>query len=283
VLNLNKKKIFRELDSFQETKKNSKYENISFTVVLVQPEHSGNIGSIARVMKNFNFANLTVFNPIEAVDKIFTHETQGYAMHGKDILYGAELIAFENQAKHIQKLDEYLKQFDLVIASTAKGEHYTNLKRLAIFPEELTIPIPEKPMNIAILFGKESRGLTNEEISLADILIRIPTSNDYPTLNLSHACGIILYEIFKKITIVNIGRGKHPVLLADKEDRVMLYNFVNKLIQKLQTRTYKEKNVYHAFKNIFERAIMSKKELSLITGFFSKLNSVTNNIDLYKE
>ena len=144
------------------------------------------------------------------------------------------------------------------------------------------IPAPEKSMNIAILFGKESRGLTNEEISLADILIRIPTSNEYPTMNLSHACGIILYEIFKKITIVNIGRGKHPVLLADREDRILLYEFIDKLIQKLKIRTYKEENVIHAFKNIFERSLMSKKELSLITGLFSKLDSIFNDIDLYE-
>jgi tRNA C32,U32 (ribose-2'-O)-methylase TrmJ len=132
------------------------------------------------------------------------------------------------------------------------------------------------------LFGKESRGLTNEEISLADILIRIPTSNDYPTLNLSHACGIILFELFKKITIVNIGRGKHPVLLANRDDRLLLYDFIAHLIKKLKIPPYKEKNIYHAFKNTFERSIMSRKELSLITGLFSKLNSVVDGLDLYK-
>jgi TrmH family RNA methyltransferase len=282
VLNLNKKKKYRALDSFQETRINENYENISFTVILISPESSGNIGAITRVMKNFNFNNLTIFNPLEDIDKIFSHETHGFAMHGKEVLLNAEVISFEKQEQHIGKLKEYLKSYDLIIASTAKGKSYTNIKRLAIFPEELRIPAPEKSMNIAILFGKESRGLTNEEISLADILIRIPTSNEYPTLNLSHACGIILYEIFKKITIVNIGRGKHPVLLADREDRLILYEFIDKLIQKLKIRNYKEKNVYHAFKNIFERSIMSRKELSLIIGLFSKLASILNNIELYE-
>ena len=282
VLSLNKKKIHRELDSFQETKINEKYQDITFTVVLVQPEHSGNIGSIARVMKNFNFKNLTIFNPIEAVDKIFSHETNGFAMHGKEILSNAEVIYVNNQEQHITELKNFLKSYDLIIASTAKGKHYTNIKRLAIFPEDLTIPTSDKSMNIAILFGKESRGLNNEEIALADILIRIPTNNDYPTLNLSHACGIILYEIFKKITILNLGRGKHPVLLADKDDRLMLYEFIDNLIKKLKIKPYKEENVFYAFKNIFERSIMSKKELSLITGLFSKLNSIMDDVNLYE-
>ena len=281
MLTLNKKKTYRALDSFQETKINEKYEKVSFTVILVKPEHLGNIGSVSRVMKNFNFNKLTIFNPIEEVDKIFSHETHGFAMHGKDILINAEVISLEKQEQHISELKKYLKSYDLIIASTAKGKHYTNIKRLAIFPEELTIPATEKSIKIAILFGKESRGLTNEEISLADILIRIPTSNEYPTLNLSHACGIILYEIFKKITVVNIGRGKHPVLLADREDRLLLYEFIDKLIVKLKIRTYKEENVYNAFKNIFERSIMSKKELSLITGLFSKLDSIIKDINPY--
>jgi len=137
-----------------------------------------------------------------------------------------------------------------------------------------------KPLNIAILFGKESRGLTNEEISLADILIRIPTAEKYPTINLSHSCGIILYEIFKKINVLNIGRGEKPVLLADKEDRRLAYSFIKNIIEKFKMREYKEENTFFAFKNIFERSLMSKKELSLITGFFSKLDSILNNINL---
>ncbi|GAH98095.1 unnamed protein product, partial [marine sediment metagenome] len=74
----------------------------------------------------------------------------------------------------------------------------------------MTLPISVEPLNIAILFGKESRGLTNEEISLADIILRIPTNSDFSALNLSHACGIVLYEIFKKINLLTIGRGDNP-------------------------------------------------------------------------
>jgi len=280
---LNKKKIYRELNNFQETYLDEKYRNITFEIVLIQPEHAGNIGSIARVMKNFNFKNLVIFNPIEDSSKILRHETQGFAMHGKDILLNANIITLDTQKNHILKLKKYLKKFDLIVATTAKGKRYTNIKRLAIFPADLSIPSSKKPLNIAILFGKESRGLTNEEIRLADILLRIPTGNEYPALNLSHACAIILYELFKKINVVKIGRGEKPVLLADKEDRNLLYSIVKNLIEKLKIRNYKEENVYLAFKNVFERTFMSKKELSLIIGLFSKLNSVLKDIRLYEK
>lgn len=279
---MNKKKKFRELENFKETQLNEKYENLSITVILVRPEHSGNVGSIARVMKNFNFENLSIFNPIENIDKILSYETCGYAMHGKDILLNANIVTIEKQKDHLLELKNYLRKYDLIIATTAKGKKHSNIKRLAIFPQDFSIPISEKPLKIAILFGKESRGLTNEEIRLADVLLRIPASEEYPSLNLSHGCGIILYEIFKKINILSIGRGKKPVLLAVKEDRVILYNFINDIIEQLKIRTYREDNVYQAFKNVFERAFISKKELSLILGLFSKVDSILKEARPYE-
>ncbi len=280
---MNEKKIKPEINNFQETHRTEDYNNLSFTIILVQPEHAGNIGSIVRVMENFNFKKLIIFNPIEIVDKILSYETQGFAMHGKDILFNAKIIQLKNQNNHLTEFKNLLKRFDYVIATTARGKSYSNIRRLAIFPEDLTLPMSLKPLKIAILFGKESRGLTNEEINLADIALRIPTNSEYSALNLSHACGIILYEIFKKINILTIGRGENPVLLADRKDRLILYNLVKDIIEKLKIRSYKEENVFLAFKNIFGRSLMSTKELSLILGLFSKVNSILENLNLYEK
>ncbi|GAG60207.1 unnamed protein product, partial [marine sediment metagenome] len=131
--------------------------------------------------------------------------------------------------------------------------------------------------------GKESHGLTNEEIEIADILIRIPSNDDYPTLNLSHACGIILYEIYNKIHNVTIGRGIKPVLVATKNDKKILYNTIKNLSKNLKIRTNTAENVIFAFKNIFERAFVSKKELNLIIGVFSKLNSLLRKREIYEK
>ena len=176
-----------------------------------------------------------------------------------------------------------MQNFDLIIASTAKGMHYKNIRRLSTFPRDLRVPISEKPLKIALMFGKESRGLTNDEIEIADIMIRIPSSDDYPTLNLSHACGIILYEIYNKIHNVNLGRGNKPVLLANKEDKQILYKLINNVTRSLKIRSYTAENILFAFKNVFERAIVSKKELNLILGIFSKLNSLLKKRKIYEE
>ncbi|MFX1296132.1 MAG: RNA methyltransferase [Promethearchaeota archaeon] len=280
---MDKKKIKKEINSFQETHIIKKYEALSFSIILVQPEHAENIGSIARLMENFNFKNLVIFNPIEKNENIFSYETQGFAMHGKNILFDAQVINVQDQEAHLPLLKKFLKKFDLVIATTAKGKSYLNIRRLAIFPEDLVLPKSNNSLKVAILFGKESRGLTNEEISLADIVLRIPTGSNYPTLNLSHACAIILYEVFKKIHVPTIGRGQHPVLYANREDRLNLYKLIDRIIKKLKIRSHKKENVRFAFKNFFERAFMSKKELSLITGLFSKVNSILINLNLYEK
>jgi TrmH family RNA methyltransferase len=280
---MNKKHLRKERADFQPTQIAPEYSNLEFTVVLIQPEHAGNIGSIARLMKNFSFTNLIVFNPAESEEIIRSHHTQGFAMHGEDILLNAEVIELDNQIEHLSKYKELMQKFDLIIASTAKGMHYKNIRRLATFPKDLRLPISQGSLKIALVFGKESRGLTNEEIGVADILIRIPSDDNYPTLNISHACGIILYEIFNKTHNITIGRGIKPVVLANKRYKQVLYKTIENVIKSLKIRTYTAENVRIAFKNVFERAYISKKELNLILGVFSKLNSLLKKGKIYEE
>jgi TrmH family RNA methyltransferase len=279
---MNKKLLKRDISTFQETQVAEEYRNLNFSIVLIQPEHVANIGSIARVMKNFNFKSLVIFDPFEKVEEIKSYKAQGYAMHGKDVLFNSEILSFKDNKDYLIKYKELMERFDLIIATTAKGKHFRNIRRLSIFPNDLALPISENPLQIALIFGKESHGLTNEEIEVADILLRVPTSNFYPTLNLSHACGIILYEIFKKINFINIGRGEKPVLLANKNEKQVLYDIINKLIEKLKIRTHKKENVFFAFNNVFERAFVSRKEISLILSVFSKLDSLIKKRKLYK-
>jgi len=280
---MNKKKLRQEIKDLDNQQYSNEYKNLNFTIILVKPEHSGNIGSIARVMKNFDFHNLVIFNPLENIEKILSYETQGYAMHGKDILFNAEIININERNEPLLEYKKYIERYDLVIATTSRGKHYRNIRRTAIFPQDLSLPRSEVTLEIAIVFGKESHGLTNKEIELADILLRIPTSVNYRSLNLSHACSIILYEIFKKIHEVKRSSGEIPILLAGKEERSTFYKTINHLINTLRIRTHKKENVYMSFKNVFERALITKKELSLIWGLFSKVDSILRDLDLYQK
>jgi len=279
--NLNKKKLKNQIEVFQGTEILPEFENLSFTIVLVRPETAGNIGSIARIMKNFNFNKLVIFNPLEKIEMIYGYETQGFAMHGKDILLGADIILIDNQEDHLSKFKKFVNNFDLVIATTAKGMHFRNVRRIAIFPDNLELPVSKKHLEVAVLFGKESRGLTNEEIELADISLRIPTGEDYPAMNLSHACAIILYELYKKMHGLKIGRGINPVIVADREDKQILITLYQNVLEKLKIRSHKKQNVVLSFKNVINRAMMTRKELSMIIGVFSKLDNLLEKNDIY--
>ncbi|MBN1802967.1 MAG: TrmJ/YjtD family RNA methyltransferase [Candidatus Lokiarchaeota archaeon] len=269
--------------AIQRSSINPKFDKLSFTVILIEPETAGNIGAIARVMKNFDFERLIIFNPKNSDDIIKSHETEGYAMHGNEILQKAEIYRSKDIGDHLIDLRNYLNNFDLIMTTTAKGKKNTNLRRLGIFPEDISLPMSKKQIQIALLFGRESTGLTNEEIELSDVTIRIPTSDDYPTMNLSHASAIIFYELFKKTHDIAIGRGKKPVLIAEKEDRLLLYDFFRKNLQKLRFEHFTEERMNHAFKNVIERSFTSKKEIRLITGFFSKLHSILEDLNPFGE
>lgn len=266
---------------YQEVKIVEKYKNKNFSIVLVRPKELGNIGSVARVMANFNFDDLVIFNPSESKDQILSYYTHGFAMGGKDVLMKAKIFELKNQESHLGEFKTFVNQFDLIIATTAKGKSSSNVRRTAISPEELVIPQSQTSLKIAILFGRESRGLTNEELGCADIILRIPTGAEYPTLNLSHACSIVLYEIFKKVKQESIGGVKNPVVLANREDRQILLKIISSIIKNVKIGAHREEKVYIAFKNILERGFMSKKELSLVTGIFSKINSILDKLDLY--
>ena len=159
------------------------------SIILIEPKRQENLGAIARSMKNFGFENLVLVNPKCKIGK----SAIKVAKHGKSILDKVKIKDFS-----------YLKRFDYLIGTSAiLGTDY-NIPRNAINAEQLADRLSKikkknskSKLKIGILIGRENIGLKNEEINLCDILVSIPASKKYPTLNISHACSIVLYELFK--------------------------------------------------------------------------------------
>ena len=127
-----------------------------------------------------------------------------------------------------------------------------------------TIPLTKK--KIAVVFGRESVGLSNAELEKCDFLCHIPTSNEYPIMNLSHAVSIVLYELsypFEKKHARNE--------IADREQLSALQNLFKVVIKKIDYTEDKKKTVYTCLKNIFGRSILSQKEVSILMGLFKKI------------
>lgn len=150
-------------------------------IILVEPAGELNVGSIARVMKNFGLSDLILVNP--QCDRL-SFEALKMAVHAKEILENAVVV---------DTLPEALTGCTRAIATIGrdyKGELPLENPRNA-FPWLLAEP--EKPT--ALIFGREDRGLTNQEINYAQKLVFIPTNPEYPSLNLATAVSICCYEL----------------------------------------------------------------------------------------
>lgn len=222
------------------------------SVALMEPKTAGNIGAVARCMKNFNLKKLVLINP--KCDHL-SKESMDRASHAKDVLKKAKLMSFS----------ELLKNFDYVVGtSSIVGTDY-NLPRSPITPDMLRLP----NKNIVILFGREDSGLKNEEILKCDFMVTIPTSKGYAAMNLSHSAAIIFYEIFRNSRAESI--SSH-IVFASKKDKDVLLNIIYKSLDKLSFSTKKKKDTQKkVWKRLVGKAFLTRREVFALCGYFRKI------------
>jgi len=221
-------------------------------VILLEPESAGNIGSVARSMKNFGQNDLWLVNPKTPIDT----QARALAMHGFDVL---------SSAKIVNQLEKALSGIDTVVGtSSVSAQSTSNIARISITPEELAFALSAARGNVALIFGRESSGLTNLEIENCDLLVTIPASRVYNVLNLSTAVSITLYELFQQEQ-----RGRE-LRLATSITRQRLLEQFELLVNRSGTPMHKRKLAARAFRNIASRSFLSRREASLLIGVFRK-------------
>ena len=154
------------------------FSNVHF--ILFKPQLSENIGACARALKNFKFSNLKVVSPKVSFpnDKIIAT-----SVGAKDII---------KSTKVYNDFKDSIKEFNYIIATTNRRRN-KNFKYLEI--ENLKkVDFKKK---VAIVFGPESSGLSNNEISYANYVVKIPTNPNFQSLNISHSVIIFCFELFK--------------------------------------------------------------------------------------
>ena len=161
---------------------------LNLNVVLVEPNGPLNVGSIARLCSNFEVNELRIVSP---KCDVFSLEAKRMALKGQSYL---------KNCKKFNSIEEAIVDCDLVVATCGRIDLSKNIKCES--PEKISkwISTFEGINNLAILFGREDRGLTNRELLFAHKIFNINTSQIYPSLNLSHAVAIILYELSKSST-----------------------------------------------------------------------------------
>jgi TrmH family RNA methyltransferase len=224
----------------------------TFYVILVEPKNPGNIGAVARAMMNFNVQHLYLVNPCELDNVCYAR-----AMHASSILdHAQKFSSLQDVARHINYL-----------VATSSIESKTEKKHLRnpVLLEEFSEKVLEVTGNIGLVFGREDYGLFNEEIAACDIMVRIPTSAAYPSLNLSHAVTLVLYSLYLKTEFIPKQRRKLGSVEKEK-----LYEFFANLLDEIEYPPHKKAHTKIMFKRIMGRAMPSTWEYHTLMGVFSK-------------
>ena len=256
-------------------------------IVLIETTHPGNIGAVARAMKNMKMHKLYLVAP-----KIFpSAEATSRASGADDVLAGAIVC---------QTLQEAIADCQVVIGASARG-------RTISWPELSPRECAEKifinePGNrqdcsrqssgihtvpgdkVAIVFGRENSGLKNHELDLCHFLLRIPCNSEYSSLNIAAAVQVVCYELF----VASGQAAKEQILVGDKDEdplatATQMESFYTHLAEALTDIGFmhpaKSKSIMRRLRRIYNRVHMNTKELDILRGILRMSQGHKRNND----
>ena len=242
-----------------DEKKDSLIELLnSVKIVLVGTTHPGNIGAAARAMKNMGFRNLSLVKPKEFPSDVATYRSKA----AKDILENA--LIFNN-------LQEAVVDCELVIGTSARDR---KVPWPILSPKESAEEVSKslKKHKIAIVFGREDRGLTNEELGLCNYHVHIPTDPEYSSLNLSQAVQILVYEIRMAVLSDDENQDYWDVELANNNQTEMLIQHMDELMQEVEFYDVDNpRKLLLRVRRFFKRSRIDVMETNIFRGLFATI------------
>jgi TrmH family RNA methyltransferase len=226
------------------------------SIVFLEPETAGNVGFLARVMKNFGFKDLVLVNP--KCDHL-AKEALDRATHAKSILKKAKVKPYK-----------YLKVYDYVVGTTARlGSDY-NIPRSPLTPSQFGQKLKAlQKKKVAVVFGREGRGLSNKEILDCDFVVTIPTIKNFPTMNVSHAAAIVLYEAYQAVGKERVGEHIIPASKKEKEQTLKL---LDQALNRMEFATEEKKETQRrVWKRMLGKSCLTKREAYALMGFLKKV------------
>ena len=239
-------------------------------IVLVNTSHPGNIGAVARAMKNMCLQELHLVEP-----KIFPHaDATARASGADDILTNARVYP---------TLDEAIAECRLVIGTSARTR---TIEWPQLDPSQCADMVlsESKRHSVAILFGREHSGLTNSELDRCHFLVHIPTDPEFSSLNVAAAVQIIAYELLKasQQSVPNIPHRIEQ--LTTMEETELFYTALECVlleIQFLDPQSPKHlKRLMRRLRRLFNRIRLSRNEMNILRGI---LTAVQNKHSVWQD
>lgn len=229
---------------------------VDLRIVLVEPSHPGNIGAVARAMKNMALTQLALVKP-----KSFPHsEASARASGATDVLERAQV--FDSVAAAVADCG--------FVAATTSRERDQNIRVLDIREGAPRLVVEAQRGPAALLFGAERTGLTNEDLALTHLLLRIPANPEYASLNLAMAVQLVSYEIHR-------ARGARYVApppavpLASGADMERLYAHLAEVLEEInfRDRTASGTHLMERIRRFLNRAELDQNEANILRGILT--------------
>ncbi|MBF6058816.1 MULTISPECIES: RNA methyltransferase [Thiomicrorhabdus] len=226
-------------------------------IVLIGTSHPGNIGSVARAMKNMGLSQLVLVKPRCDFP---SQEASTRASSAADIL---------NNAQVAENLPEAIKGTGLVVGASARLRKVSWPQLDVRETADLALKTAETT-EVALVFGREDSGLSNEEMDLCHYLAHIPTNPTYSSLNLGAAVQVFAYECLMATQIESVHRKGYRHKLATTEQ---LEGFYDHLYQALQDIEFldpaKNARFMRRMRRLFNRSQLDVKEIDILRGILT--------------
>lgn len=234
-------------------------------IVLVEPSHPGNIGAAARAMKTMGLSRLVLVSPQEFPSGAAIARAAG----ADDVLEKAQVVT---------SLQEGLAGVDWVIGTSARER---SLARQCYYPRACAEAVMQQEnRQVAIVFGRESSGLTNEELALCHDQVFIPANPEYSSLNLAAAVQVIVYEL-RMASLAHQSLDHKTKTPLHKQDPLATIDQVAGFYQQLQQTLIdigfmnpkQPKRLMERLQLLFNRAELTVTELNILRGMLSAMRN----------
>jgi len=233
-------------------------------VAVVDAETPGNVGTIARSMKNFGFSELLLVDP-PTLDP--AGEAYGFAGQAReDVLPNARELAFE----------DLVAEYHTVACTAVPNEDDRKHVRYPVAtPVEIADELTDLDAPIAIVFGRERVGLTNEELAQLDRICSIPASEQYPVLNLGQAATIMLYEL-RALGMDDDQLPDERHARATEREIEGLYAEFDEFVDRVGHPEEKQAKAGRMFRRLLGRAHPTGREATTLRGLLRRASEKLN-------
>ena len=231
-----------------------------FGFILVKPQLGENIGACARSLKNFGFSKLDIVSPKQIWPN---NKAKATSVGAYDII---------KKAKIFNKTHLAIGDYDIVISLSARKRDI-NKKHIS-FVQFFKLITKRKNTKFGLMFGPEASGLSNEDLSLSNYVLQIPTSPKFKSLNLSHSLTIICYEIFKLFNENLFEKNRTNIKISSK---LKINSLIKHLLTLLEEKDFflpneKKQSMLLNINNLIYRLEPNDKELRILASIISSLS-----------